>query len=292
MEGSLRLRIETGRLAITNSEDVKTFVLPRDIAVLILDHPAVTLTAACLKSLADAGTIVLVTDLRHMPLALCLPLPAPSRSGIRLRQQLAFEESHFSARAWQQIIITRIRTQAKVLRSRGRLGALNLERMASRVEEGDATNAEAQAAKHYWKHLFPEGFRRIKQAAEDNVNARLNYGYAIVRSLIARATVSAGLNTNLGIGHCSMENPFNLADDFLEAYRFVVEQHVAKLLEDEPEAQFDPAGRKRIAECVSHEVELDGDTYRLASAIDATVASFTRALERPGSPLVLPGGLA
>lgn len=278
LEGARHLAIDIGRLVVRDQEGA-VHVLPSDIAVVVLDHPAVTITAAAIKSLAAAGCVILVTDDRHLPLAETLPVGSRGRTGRRLRQQLALEQSPVGARLWRNIILARIHSEATVLRTLGRNGALYLERLAGKVSDGDLTNQEAQAARHYWKHLWSEGFRREKQGAKDGISVRLNYGYAIVRSVIARALVAAGLTPIVGIGHHSEENPFNLADDFIEPYRFLVEQHVAEGLAAAPDAEFDATTRAEIAACVTREVRLDSKVFRVPAAIERTVESFVQVLE-------------
>jgi CRISPR-associated protein Cas1 len=279
LEGPRYLAIDTGRLVIRDKEGNETFVLPSDIAVLTIDHPAVTLTSGALKALAAAGCVILITDEKHLPLAEALPMGSRGRAGKRLRQQLALEQGSVSARLWRDLVVARIQSQARVLRTLGRGGGLYLERMARKVGPGDVSNHEAQAAKHYWKHLWPEGFRRVKQGAEDGFNARLNYGYAVVRSIIARALVAAGVQPAIGVGHRSEENAFNLADDFIEPYRFLVEQHVAEGLEDEPQSPFDAKSRAAVAGCVTRELKLEGQVFRVPAAVERTVESFTQLLE-------------
>jgi CRISPR-associated protein Cas1 len=279
LEGPRYLAIDTGRLVIRDREGTETHVLPSDIAVLVVDHPSITITSGALKALASAGCVILITDEKHMPLAEAVPLGSRERTGKRLRQQLELEKGTTQARLWQDLVTARIRSQAQVLRALGRGGALYLERMAIKVGLDDASNHEAQAAKHYWRHLWPEGFRRTKQGAEDGINSRLNYGYAIIRSVIARALAAAGLQPAIGIGHYSEENAFNLADDFIEAYRFLVEQHVAETVAQNPDAPFDAQARAKVAACVGREVKLDGQVFRLPAAVDCTIESFTRLLE-------------
>lgn len=294
LEGARHLAIDTGRLVI-RSQEGEACVLPTDVAVLVIDHPAVTVTAAALKVLASAGCVILITDDKHLPLAETLPIGARGRTGRRLRQQLVLEQSPISARLWRDIVFARIRGEAAVLRSMSRNGALYLERLADKVGNGDVSNHEAQAARHYWKHLWPDGFRRTKQGADDGINARLNYGYAILRSLIARALVAAGLIPAVGIAHHSEENPFNLADDFIEPYRFLVEQHVAESLEAQPDAEFDARARVAVAACVTREVKLDAQVFRVPAAVERTVESFVQVLEssRPASlTLAVPECLA
>ena len=185
---------------------------------------------------------------------------------------------------WQHIVQARLRTQAANLRALNRKGALRLERLAKEVIPGDTGKCESQGARHYWAHLFPEGFKRNKQGADDPINARLNFGYAVLRSMIARALVMAGLNPALGLGHCSTENPFNLADDFIEPYRFLVERHVAQ----EESGEFNAAARKQLLRFIEMEVHLNNAGYRAPAAVTETVASFVRVLDKRSDVLTLP----
>lgn len=295
LEGPLRLSIDTGRLVLQSREKPDTFVQPADIAVLVIDHPNITITSAVLKSLAAENCVVLISNDRHLPLAASIPLSAPTRAGRRLRQQLALEASPQAGCLWRDLVTRRILTQSRVLRDLGRTGSLYLERLAAKVGPGDKSNHEAQAAKHYWKHLWPSDFRREKQGADDRINSRLNYGYAILRSMVARSLVAAGLQPIIGLGHRGEENPLNLADDFMEPYRFVVEQHVTEILQAAPDAPFDANGRKEVAKCVTRDVVLAGQIYRLPAAVEESVQSFTRLLEAADAArfvLVLPEALA
>ena len=58
---------------------------------------------------------------------------------------------------------------------------------------------------------------------DDPLNSALNYGYAIVRAMVARAAVTTGFIPAFGIHHRSQLNAFNLADDLVEPFRPVVD---------------------------------------------------------------------
>ena len=165
-------------------------------------------------------------------------------------------------------------------------GALRLERMIEEVEPGDRTHREGQAARHYWQHLF-DNFKREKEGATDGLNSRLNYGYAVLRSLVARELVAAGLSCELGLGHRNMENPFNLADDFMEPYRFTVERRVREL---DCTIPLDSSGKKDIVKFVESEVLLGKHSYRLLPAMRESIASYVRILETNKGQLALPVG--
>jgi CRISPR-associated protein Cas1 len=234
--------------------------------------------------LAEAGAGVIVTDASHHPCAWLLPTNGNGDLVRRLRQQIHLDASPAKNLLWQQLVQARLRTQASTLRGLKRKGSLRLERLAEEVQPGDIGKCEGQGARHYWAHLFPENFRRTKQGADDPINARLNFGYAVLRSMIARSLVMAGLNPALGLGHVNTENPFNLADDFIEPFRFIVERHVYQGDQND----FDSQARKRLLQLVETEVVLDGSGYRLPAAIDETIASYLRVLDGRASHLALP----
>jgi len=174
-----------------------------------------------------------------------------------------------------------VSTQALNLRHFGHNGALRLERICSDVRPADSGNIEAQAARHYWKHLLSPSWKRVKHGATDPLNARLNYGYAVLRALVARELAAAGLQPGLGLGHCNLENPFNLADDFMEPYRYLVERRV---LETGYDAEFDGQARVAVLGFLESEVRLGEKVYRMPVAVSETVASFIRVLEGKSTP--------
>ena len=292
IENPAHLRIDTGRLKIERDGFDHVFVSPKDVAVLCLEHHTATLSVAVLRALAEAGAAVMITDARHMPCAIQIPLAATGLDAGRLRQQIALDASEKRGELWQQLISAKLSMQAHALRGLQRNGALRLERLATQVQHGDKSNAEGQGAKHYWSYLFPDTFRRSKEGAEDPLNIRLNYGYAVLRAMIARTLVAAGLNGTLGLGHCNTGNAFNLADDFIEPYRFLVDVHLADDADTWSNApEFDSRAKRYLLGFVERPVRVAGQDMRLHAAIDASIASFVRILEGKGKNLVLPEGL-
>ena len=285
IENPASLLVDLGRLRIRREGFADTFVLPRDIAVLCLHHHTIQISVQALRVLAEAGASVMVTNEMHHPCAWLLPQVGNGDLVRRLRQQIALDVTAKKDELWQALVKARLNTQATNLRKLNRKGALRLERLAEQVQPADKTKCEGQGAKHYWAYLFDGAFKREKQGAEDAINTRLNFGYAILRSHIARSLVLAGLNPAFGLGHCSQENPFNLADDFIEPYRFIVERYVFALKDF---GEFNGASRKQILGFIEQEVKLNGAVYRLSAAINETIASFVRVLDGRVEELSLP----
>jgi CRISPR-associated protein Cas1 len=183
-----------------------------------------------LSGLAVAGAAFIACDERHMPAAMLLPLVTHSLQTERFANQ-ARTGLPVRKRLWQRIVHEKLLAQARFLTERtGSDGGLGV--MAARVRSGDPDNLEAQAARIYWKVLFGDiHFRRDPQSGE-SLNPCLNYGYAILRGIVARAACAAGLHPSLGIHHHNRYNAFCLADDLMEPFRPVVDRAVAKLKDE------------------------------------------------------------
>lgn len=286
IENPADLNIDIGRLRIRREGMNDAFVAPHDIAVLVLHHHTIALSVNTLRVLSGAGASVMVTDDTHMPAALMLPTAANRAASSRLRKQIGHLSTPIPETLWQALVKARIATQAATLRALELKGALRLERMVEEVEPGDRTHREGQAARHYWQNLFDD-FKREKEGASDGTNSRLNYGYAVLRSLVARELIAAGLSCELGLGHKSTENPFNLADDFMEPYRFTVERHVWKL---DCKIPLDSKTKKEVVEFVESDISVGKHSYRLLPAVRETIASYVRILETNKGQLTLPAG--
>lgn len=288
IESPCELSIDIGRVRIRRAEKADAHVAPMDVAVLVLHHHTISLSVGTLRELALAGACVMATDAQHMPCALMLPTQANRAAASRLRRQITHLDDALSQTLWQEIVRARVRTQAANLRHFELTGALRLERMIDEVETADRTHREGQAARHYWQHLWQDAepdFKREKQGADDPVNARLNFGYAVLRSLVARELVAAGLSPELGVGHHSTENPFNLADDFMEPYRFIVERVARPSAAD---GDFDAPARVAMSRIVEQTVRIGKKDYRLLPGVRETVASYIRVLESSKGELALP----
>jgi len=283
VESPASIGLDTGRLCIRAEGRPPWFGCVEDVAALSLADPAIRVSARALAALAEQGAVVLLADGRHLPVALVQPACTNSLVAGRIRMQAEWSVAHpnHADELWAQIVAAKLAMQADTLKQRGLNGHLRLRRLGEQVENGDPANIEAQAARHYWKHLFPTGFRRTKRDAMDHLNAKLNYGYAILRALVARHLALAGLEPALGLHHRSATNPFNLADDMMEPLRPLVDGIVRdKLMEEGPLARKE---KKTLLGVMEKTVSLnDGREYRLHGALERIIQSLVRAMELPG----------
>ena len=195
-----------------------------DIGVIVLDNRQITVTAGLMDALVENNCAVITCDSKSMPTALLLPLCCNTTQNERFRNQLTASQP-LVKQLWQQTIRYKIYNQAVLLKKYARTETKCMMAWASDVKSGDADNMEARAAAYYWKNLFPlTGFTRGRE--EDPPNNLLNYGYAILRAVVARALVASGLLPTLGIHHHNRYNAYCLADDIMEPYRPYVDELV------------------------------------------------------------------
>ena len=207
---------------IVKQETVRTIPI-EDIGVVVLDNKQITITQGALAELVANSAAVITCDSKCMPTGMLLPLSGNTLYQERFRNQI---EAAIPLRKqlWQQTVKAKIENQAYCLQKNTSKSFVPLHVLARKVRSDDADNHEAQAAAYYWKNLFPDGFTRDKDGIPPN--NLLNYGYAILRAVIARALVGSGLLPVYGIHHHNRYNAYCLADDIMEPYRPFVDDLV------------------------------------------------------------------
>lgn len=201
-----------------------------DIGIIMLDHPQITITHGAIQKLLENTCAIITCDYKHLPFGLCLPLYGNTTQNERFRDQLAVARP-VQKQLWQQTIQYKIRNQAFILQKFTNEKAENMLVWADEVRSGDTTNLEARAAAFYWKNVFHQYPNFIRDRDGLPPNNLLNYGYAILRAIIARAIVMSGLIPTLGINHHNKYNAYCLADDIMEPYRPYVDKLVLRLLQ-------------------------------------------------------------
>lgn len=224
---SARLSLSMGQLVMKSGEDTVTRPI-EDIGVIVLESGMISITTALLSELIDHNVAVITCDSKHMPNGLFLPLEGNSLHQERFEAQVTASQP-LRKQLWQQTVSSKIRNQASVLDRRG-IESGNMKAWSANVKSGDPENLEARAAAYYWSAVLPEYDGFVRGRYEDAPNDLLNYGYAILRAVIARSLVGSGLHPSMGIHHCNRYNAYCLADDIMEPYRAYVDLMVLSVL--------------------------------------------------------------
>lgn len=285
IENPARLSVRDNQLVI--AQEMESTLPIEDIDALILDNYGSTITTNLLTALATKGTTTVICDEKHLPASVLLPYSQHSRQAKVSRQQLSMSQP-LKKQLWQQIIISKITNQADVLRSHG-LDDSTLRSLSNDVKSGDTSNRESIAARIYFDQILGDATRR-KPIWH---NAALNYGYAMVRSHIARHIAARGLIASQGLFHHNELNSFNLADDLIEPYRAVVDmyilENVAPHHTGDPDSGLTKHDRQLAIDILNYYVIMNGKKFTVRHSVERTVESFIECIEtKEASKLLLP----
>lgn len=270
---------------VSFSDVVKTIPV-EDIGLIVLDCPQITVTEGLLEALLENNCAVVTCDKSHLPVGLLLPLYGNKVQTERYAEQIA-ASLPLKKQLWQQTVQCKIRNQAAMLKYVAGVEARNMLIWADSVKSGDADNLEGRAAAFYWKTLFVDN-PRFTRGDEDIVNVMLNYGYAIVRAIVARALVGAGLIPTLGIHHHNRYDAYCLADDIMEPYRPYVDKLVVEIVEEGVPEEFDVDVKRRLLELPVREVIIDDVRRPLMLAVSQTANSLRKCFSGELRKLVYP----
>lgn len=243
-----------------------------DLGYVVLEDPQITLTNGLLMKLVQNKTAVITCDQQHLPCSFLQPLVGHTEQTERMHHQLN-ASLPLKKQLWQQTVMAKIENQARHLLARQK-NALKLKRWAKEVKSGDAENHEAIAAAHYFQHLFDiEGFSRNQKGLPPN--NLLNYGYAILRAVTARALCSSGLLPSIGIYHRNKYNAFCLADDIMEPYRPFVDTLVYDIVETgSPIEELNKNLKAELLRIPAMDVVIDGKQSPLMNSMSRTTNSL------------------
>lgn len=244
-----------------------------DIGVVVLDNKQITITSGLLEALLENNSAVITCDNKSMPTGLMLPLAGNTTQSERFRHQIE-ASLPLKKQLWQQTIKAKIENQAAILKKYTNIEVRCMNIWAADVKSGDTENMEARAAAYYWKNLFPiDNFTRDREGVAPN--NLLNYGYAILRAVVARSLVASGLLPTLGIHHHNRYNAYCLADDIMEPYRPYVDELVYKIIVSG--ADYNTLSRELKAELLTIptlDVVINGKRSPLMIAVGQTTASL------------------
>ena len=249
-----------------------------DIGVVLLDHQQITITHGLLHALLENNCAVVTCSPSHLPAGLLLPLDGHTLQNERFRTQL---EASLPLRKqlWQQTVQAKILNQATLLGQVLGEPVKNMLAWAKQVKSGDSENLEARAAAFYWRNLFISLPGFVREREEAAPSALLNYGYAILRAIVARALVSCGLLPTLGIHHHNKYNAYCLADDIMEPYRPYVDQLVVELCEEEIPTVLTKELKVQLLSIPTLDVEIEEQRHPLMVAVSLTAGSLLRCFQ-------------
>jgi len=266
-------------------KEIKTVPL-EDVGLLVLENQQITITNGLLSKLIKNNAAIINCDEFHLPISLLQPLVGHSEQTERYRHQLN-ASIPLKKNLWQQTISAKITNQANLL-DQFKIPNRKMYKWASEVKSGDAENHESRAAVYYWKQLFdiPNFTRHQHGSAPNNL---LNYGYAILRGITARALVSTGMLPSVGIFHKNKYNAYCLADDIMEPYRVYVDVLVFEIMKSGVAIEeLTTTLKMEILQLPTVNVHIDGKNSPLLIAMSRTTNSLYQCFTGESRKLLYP----
>lgn len=269
ISNSAKLDYKMGYMVVRQSEITKIHI--SEIALLLIESTAVSMTASLLAELTKHKVKVIFCDEKRNPSSELVPYYGSHDTSLKVRTQAAWDKET-KQMIWTEIVSEKIKNQKKLLEKIGHAEeAKLLQAYLEDMELGDVTNREGHAAKVYFNSLFGKEFSRTSDIP---FNAALNYGYGILLSAVNREIVSNGYITQLGLFHDNMFNPFNLGSDLMEPFRIAVDR---KVFEMRPE-KLEHEEKMKLVNLMNLEVKIDGKNNYLSNAIKIYCRSVFDAL--------------
>lgn len=270
------LKLKDNQLKIEDAETkaLKGSIPIEDLGFLVLDHYQITISHQLIVFLQQHNVAVISCDESHLPHGLMLPMAGHVEHSERLKHQINLSEP-LRKQLWKQTVEAKIYQQKALLSKFGHVSE-PMQTYLTNVKSGDTTNMEGIAAQHYWKQLF-DNFTRERDG--DAPNNYLNFGYAILRSMVARALVSSGLNPTIGIFHRNKYNAYCLADDIMEPYRPYVDELVIEWM-NKPfrPTEMSREAKTHLLNIATKDVKMDGLTRPLLVALSSTTSSLYKCM--------------
>ena len=277
IESQAKLDYKMGYLVVRGQETKR--VLIDEMAVLLIENPAVSLTGILLAALTEKKVKVIFCDMKRNPIAELIPHHGCHDSSLKIRSQITWEDD-VKAVIWRDIVSEKIRKQSDFLMELGKFQeAQLLSEYIGQVELADTTNREGHAAKVYFNGIFGMDFTR---SAENPINVALNYGYSLILSTVNREVTANGYLTQLGIFHDNMYNHFNLSCDIMEPFRILVDRWVYDL----KPTKFEKDEKHAMWSLLDEKVMIDGQKQFVANAIKIYTRSVFDAISDRDSSLL------
>ena len=271
-----KLDLQLGYMVVRSDEVTK--IVLSEISTVLIESTAVSLTTSLIAELAKRKIKVIFCDEKRNPSCELVNYYGSHDTSNKIRKQIVWKQNTKEA-VWTEIVSEKIRKQKELLEILGKEESKLLASYLTEIEWGDKTNREGHAAKVYFNALFGMNFTRTEDC---KINAALNYGYSIILSAFTREITANGYLTQLGIFHDNMFNQFNLASDFMEPFRILIDRKVKQMNLEE----FDHDEKLQLIDVLNQEVQIDGRTQYVNNAIKIYCRSVLDALNEDDSSLI------
>lgn len=257
---------------VVKKEDDERYVHISEIDTVIIDSIAVSITSYLLLELSNNKINIIFCNEKKNPYAQIIPFYNSYNTSKKVLLQTKWTKK-IKNEMWQKIIENKILNQATLLIKLKKKNSDMLINYAKEVKVGDSSNREGHAAKVYFNSLFGKKFSR-NQA--NDINAALNYGYAIILSAINKEITINGYITELGINHRNNYNYYNLTCDLMEPLRIIIDEFVYH----NKKREFNKEYKMDLVNILNHKYKYQNKELFLTDLIKLYVRSVFKCIEK------------
>lgn len=275
LEKANRINLDLNNLVVLYEND-KYWINLDEIGSIIIEDPRCNVSLRLLSSLCEKGISLVFTNSSHMPVGTLQSLNNNTRTSKKIEIQVSWQKE-LKIYLWTEIVKQKILSQKQSLILAERLNKIDiLEKYISEIELGDITNREGLASRTYFKELFGGSFIRFN---DDMINFALNYAYQIIRSKISQEIVNLGYIPSIGIYHRSEFNAFNLADDFIEPFRPIIDYYVYNKFYESEDEFFTSSFKQELVNILNYKVKYDSSLQKIHNCIPLYLQNMFSFLE-------------
>ena len=278
ISGHTKLDLNLGYMVVRKPDSIKKVFLD-EISILVIETTRASITTALISEMTKRNIKIIFCDEKHNPETETVATYGCHDSSLKIKQQLQWDEGAKKS-VWTEIVIEKIRQQAKHLKSLDKCeSAEMLNNYILEMKYYDESNREGHAAKVYFNSLFGQEFNRSKDCV---INVALNYGYGILLSIFSREIIASGYLTQIGIFHSNMYNKYNLASDFMEPFRVLVDKVIVQNAFD----KFEHAENMIVLNFLNGYVRIGGQMNTVLNAIKIYCRSLLDAINENDVSLI------
>lgn len=282
IENDCKVNIKNEQIVIKKN-NLEAAIPLEDVNSIIIDNLVCNLNVYFLNKLSQYNILLYICNDKHLPTTILLNINSYCRQIKRIEEQISISKP-LQKGIWKNIIIQKVRNQATCLKLLKIEGYEQIESLSKSVQSGDITNVESTAAMLYFKMLYGKNFAR---RTETIINSALNYGYAIIRGMIARTLAAYGFETSIGIFHHNQLNNFNLADDLIECFRPLVDLYITTNIPKDA-LELNSQIKRDILNVTNQLIKINNKKYNIQNAIEQVIISLAKTYKERKNCLVLP----
>lgn len=263
-----KLSLDNNNIVIEN-ENGKFYESLELIDVIILNNK-ISLTSSLINKIVDNNVPLIINSDSKLPHAYILPIYGSINRYETINKQILWNKND-KLETSLSIIKNKIENQERIIKLLFHESNAYSDYLLD-LNKYTITRNEAFVARKYFYKLFGSTFNRRDR--HDEINIKLNYGYAIIAALITNEIISHGYLTEIGINHKAKTNNLNLTYDIIEPFRPVIDLYVYKT----KDVKFDNDYKNSLVNLIYEPILYNGKEYTVINAIKEYVLSILKAL--------------